>query len=176
MSEYIRSNIAGGTYFFTVTLANRGSTALIDHIAALRTAYRRVQTLHPFKTIAICVLPDHIHVIWKLPAGDHDFALRWQHIKGQFSRQLSANAQRSDSKFKKREKGIWQRRYWEHQIRDEIDLQRHVDYTHINPVKHGFVTQVKDWEYSSFHQYVERGELPIDWGGVNTALTERFGE
>jgi putative transposase len=176
MSQYIRSNIAGGTYFFTLTLANRGSTALTDHIEALRTAYRRVQTLHPFKTIAICVLPDHIHAIWQLPEGDPHFALRWQHIKGQFSRQLSANGQRSASKFKKREKGIWQRRYWEHQIRDEFDLQRHVDYTHINPVKHGYVTQVKDWPYSSFHAYVERGELPIGWGGQHALPEQSFGE
>jgi putative transposase len=111
MSQYIRSNVAGGTYFFSVKLAHRGSSVLIEHIEALRAAYRRVQTLHPFKTIAICVLPDHIHCVWQLPEGDHDFALRWQHIKGQFSRQLSANPHRTDSKFKKREKGIWQRRY-----------------------------------------------------------------
>jgi putative transposase len=176
MSEYIRSNITGGTFFFTVTLANRQSSLLIERIEQLRSAYRRVQYLYPFKTIAICILPDHIHAIWQLPDGDNNFSVRWQHIKGQFSRHVNENVERSISKFNKREKGIWQRRYWEHQIRDDFDLQAHIDYLHINPVKHRYVTQAKDWQYSSFHRYVKAGVLPIDWGGKNIDNVEQFGE
>jgi putative transposase len=115
-------------------------------------------------------------VIWSLPSGDSEFAARWNLIKGGFSRGLPATA-RSSSKILKREKGIWQRRYWEHAIRDEQDLRRHVDYIHYNPVKHGLVPRVRDWPYSSFHRYVKQGSLPIDWGGDLCDLPEvSFGE
>jgi putative transposase len=117
-------------------------------------------------------LPDHLHAIWKLPHGDADSARRWSSIKAGFSRGLEA-APRSDSKRDRREKGIWQRRYWEHAIRDEADLARHVDYIHFNPVKHELVSRVRDWPY----RYVERGELALDWGGYNRALDgATFGE
>lgn len=167
MPNYRRDPLAGGTYFFTLTLANRQSNLLIKHIDAFRQAYQRADELHPFTTIAICILPDHLHAIWQLPPNDANFALRWSIIKSQFSRQLSANQQRSESKVKRREKGIWQRRFWEHQIRDEADLQRHVDYIHYNPVKHEYVKCVQDWQYSSFHRYVKQEHCPIDWGGVS---------
>ncbi len=121
---------------------------------------------YPFVTEAICVLPDHLHAVWRMPKGDADYAKRWGLIKGLFSRAYPVAA-RSASKIKKREKGIWQRRYWEHQIRDDPDLQSHIDYIHYNPVKHGLVTQVKDWPYSSFHRYVHEGLLPIDWSGCD---------
>jgi putative transposase len=116
------------------------------------------------ETIAICVLPDHIHAVWALPEGDADFSTRWNLIKTGFSRGRDPMP-RSASKAHKREKGIWQRRYWEHTIRDDADLERHVDYIHFNPVKHGHVTRVVDWPHSSFHRYVERGQLASDWGG-----------
>jgi putative transposase len=164
MPNYRRAKIAGGTFFFTLTLADRSSDLLLRNIDRLRNAYARVQEQRPFDTIAICILPDHMHAIWSLPSGDADFARRWNLIKGSFSRGLPAIS-RSQSKVAKREKGIWQRRYWEHAIRDETDLARHVDYIHFNPVKHGLVTRACDWPHSSFHRYVKRGDLPVDWGG-----------
>lgn len=176
MSNYRRDPIAGGTYFFTLTLADRQSTLLIDQIEALRIAYQRANALHPFTTIAICILPDHIHAIWQLPPHDANFALRWRMIKSQFSRQFPANQQRSDSKAIRREKGIWQRRFWEHQIRDDNDLQRHVDYIHYNPVKHGYVQRVQDWEYSSFQRYVKQGCCLLDWGGDGEVEKGDYGE
>ena len=112
-----------------------------------------------------------------MPADDGNYALRWRIIKSHFSSNFSANAQRSNSKIKHREKGIWQRRYWEHQIRDEQGLQLHVDYIHYDPVKHGLVAQVKDWPYSTFHRYVRRRIYPENWGsGVNVNESGAFGE
>jgi putative transposase len=175
MPQYRRVEIKGGTFFFTVVLANRSSTLLLDQIDHLRQVYRSVQTSRPFETIAICILPDHIHAIWALPEGDADFSTRWNLIKGGFSRGVGLKS-RSPSKAGKREKGIWQRRYWEHAIRNDADLERHVDYIHFNPVKHGDVARVRDWPHSSFHRYVERGLLPADWGGDMKEVEGAFGE
>jgi putative transposase len=163
MTNYRRSNIAGASYFFTVNLADRSSSLLTEQIALLRTAFEYVQTRHPFAIDAIVVLPDHLHAIWTLPAGDSDFALRWRLIKTTFSRSLPHDEHRSASRQAKGERGIWQRRYWEHLIRDELDFARHVDYIHINPVKHGWAKQVADWPHSSFHRYVRAGILPMNW-------------
>lgn len=165
MPNYRRERIAGATCFFTVTLADRRSSLLVDEIALLRQVYVKASKSMPFKTVAICVLSDHLHAIWELPEDDRDYSQRWALIKSLFSRALSAAASVSTSKVRKREKGIWQRRFWEHRIRDEDDLARHVDYIHFNPVKHGLVAQVGDWPYSSFHRYVARGLLLVDWGG-----------
>lgn len=175
MPNYIRSQVAGATYFFTVTLAQRNTRLLTDNIDLLRSAYQRANSLHPFTTIAICILPDHVHAIWQMPKNDGNYALRWRLIKSQFSRNFSANEQRSNSKIKRREKGIWQRRFWEHQIRDEVDLQRHVDYIHYNPVKHGLVGSVKDWPYSTFHRYAKQGMVAKNWGS-NVEEKGMFGE
>ena len=174
MSNYRRSLVPGGTYFFTVTLADRRSTLLTDSIDQLRQAYTLAVERSPFKTTAICVLPDHLHAIWTLPEGNADYSHRWSLIKSQFSMAIPAT-NRSESKARKREKGIWQRRFWEHQIRDEADLNRHIDYIHHNPVKHGLVARVKAWPYSSFHRYVRAGLLPEDWAGVGE-LNGKFGE
>ena len=167
MSNYIRNQLAGATYFFTLTLAQRNTSLLTDNIDLLRLAYQRANALHPFNTIAICILPYHLHAIWQMPADNGDYALRWRMIKSQFSRNFSANEQRSNSKIKHREKGIWQRRYWEHQIRDDVDMQRHVDYIHYNPVKHGLVSKVKDWPHSTFHKHVAQGLVDESWGGCD---------
>ena len=176
MPNYRRANIAGGTFFFTITLADRSSDLLVKEIDRFRAVYTAVQRRRPFETVAICILPDHLHAIWSLPADDAHFAMRWNLIKGGFSRGMPAIA-RSSSKIAKREKGIWQRRYWEHAIRDQTDLARHVDYIHFNPVKHGLVPCVRDWPHSSFHQYVKRGDLPADWGGdVRDMRGSSFGE
>ena len=118
----------------------------------------------PFTLVAAVVLPEHLHCIWTLPANDADFPGRWRYIKGIFSRQLPRLDARSASKVKKGERGIWQRRYWEHLIRNEHDLQRHLDYIHYNPVKHGLVSRVQEWPYSSFHRFVKRGYYSPDWG------------
>jgi len=118
---------------------------------------------------------DHLHAVWALPEDDADFSTRWSSIKSGFSRGLDARP-RSASKLSKREKGIWHRRYWEHAIRDEADLERHVDYVHFNPVKHGHVARVVDWPFSSFHRDVERGLLAEDWGGDMREIQGSFGE
>lgn len=175
MSEYRRFRQVGGTYFFTLTLADRQSSLLVDEIARLRRAYAEVAVGLPFETVAICVLPDHLHAIWTLPEGDDDFSSRWAQIKSRFSRGLPAMP-RTASKVRHRDKGIWQRRFWEHCIRDEEDLQRHVDYVHFNPVKHGLVRSVQDWPYSSFHRFVEREDLPAAWAGVGAMNYGEFGE
>ncbi|MEC5206017.1 putative transposase [Vogesella perlucida] len=175
MADYRRFRQAGGYYFFTLTLADRGSCLLVDEISRLRQAYRTVAIRRPFETLAICVLPDHLHAVWRLPEGDSDFSTRWAQIKALFSRGLAAR-ERSDSKVRHREKGIWQRRFWEHCIRDADDLQRHIDYVHINPVKHGLVARVMEWPHSSFHRYVQHGELPADWATSGLLLPQDFGE
>ena len=176
MPQYIRARIQGSIFFFTVVLADRRSNLLIDEIDRFRNSYRVVQQGFPFETIAICVLPDHLHAIWAMPEGDADFSKRWSLIKSGFSRGLHPSHSRSASKISKREKGIWQRRYWEHTIRDDADYERHVDYIHFNPVKHGYVTRVADWPHSSFHRYVERGLLAADWGGDMREISGSFGE
>jgi putative transposase len=149
---------------------------LIREVDRLRRVYRLVQQRLGFETIAICILPDHLHAVWSLPEGDANFSLRWSQIKSGFSRGLSATTLRSVRQLAKREKGLWQRRYWEHAIRDEADLERHVNYIHFNPVKHGFVGRVRDWPHSSFHHYVARGDLPEDWGGDLREIDGSFGE
>jgi putative transposase len=176
MSRYRRAKIEGGVFFFTVALADRSSDLLVRHVDRLRRFYRSVRDRHPFETIAICVLPEHLHAVWLLPPGDANFSLRWNLIKGAFSRGLQVAASPSPSKVAKREKGLWQRRYWEHVIRDDADLERRVDYIHLNPVKHGYVSRVSDWPYSSFHRYVACGILPPDWGGDMRDIPGRFGE
>jgi putative transposase len=141
MPQYRRAKIEGGWFFFTLTLADRSADLLVRHIERLRAAYATARKRDPFETIAICVLPDHLHAIWALPPDDADFSRRWSLIKHDFSRGLAGNPNRSPSKLAKREKGIWQRRYWEHAIRGDADLARHIDYIHYNPVKHGLVSR-----------------------------------
>jgi putative transposase len=178
MTNYRRSRIAGASYFFTVNLADRSQALLTEHIGLLRSAFEYTRERHPFIVDAIVVLPEHMHAIWTLPAGDSDFALRWRLIKTFFSRGLPHGERRSNSRQRKGERGIWQRRYWEHLIRDEADFSRHVDYIHINPVKHGLVLRVAEWPHSSFHRYVQAAILPKDWAGdesVELGCGEREG-
>jgi putative transposase len=176
MSRYRRAIVPGGAFFFTIALADRSSDLLIREVDRFRDSYRSGQQKRAFETIAICILPDHLHAVWALPADDSDFATRWNLIKSGFSRGLSSAASRSASKAARREKGIWQRRYWEHLIRNDEDLARHVDYIHYNPVKYGLVSRVSDWPHSSFHQHVKRGLLPLDWGGDVRIAAGSFGE
>ena len=164
MSAYLRYRVAGGTYFFTVNLLDRQGDLLIRHIDALRQAVRHTRQKRPFHIDAWVVLPEHLHCVWTLPAGDDDFPGRWQGIKKAFSRALPAGEPRTQAQLARHERGVWQRRYWEHCIRDEEDYATHVDYVHINPLKHGLVRRVADWPYSTFHQWVEKGAYPADWG------------
>jgi putative transposase len=162
--RYRRVVAKGGTYFFTLNLADRSSALLVQHVAVLRRVIQQVRSAHPFEIQAIVVLPDHLHTIFTLPPGDAEYGMRWSLIKAGFSRGFSAGEQVSSSRLHKRERGIWQRRYWEHQIRDERDLQQHVDYIHYNPVKHGYVSQAAQWPYSSLHRYATRRWLTVRWG------------
>ncbi len=171
MSDYRRVWCAGGTYFFTVNLLQRKNNALlITHIDVLRAAVRDVRRKYPFVIHAWVVLPDHLHCVIELPVGDHDFALRWRLIKMAFSKALPNTERRSAVRYKRGERGIWQRRYWEHLIRDERDFAAHMDYVHINPVKHGLVNKLGDWPYSTFHALVARGVYPVDWSGEGADL------
>ena len=135
--------------------------------------------MHDFETVASVLLPDHLHMIWQLPENDADFSLRWSLIKQRVSRQCADEVSRatlSQSRIKRKEGAFWQRRFWEHMIRDDTDLHHHVDYIHYNPVKHGYAKRVADWPYSSFHRYVHDGVYPKDWGGAVEALDQSFGE
>lgn len=163
--DYRRSRAAGGTFFFTVNLNDRSATLLVEHIGALRQAMRQVKAQHPFDILAMVVLPDHLHALWRLPEDDGDYPLRWNLIKTGFSRQLPPLETVQLSRRLKRERGVWQRRYWEHQIRDEHDLRRHLDYIHFNPVKHGHARRAVEWPYSSIHRFIRAGILPADWAG-----------
>ena len=151
---YRRSLVPGGTFFFTVNLADRQSDLLATHIELLRATMRLIRQRHPFEIVAMVVLPDHLHAIWRLPEGDADYPKRWSLIKAGFSRGLPRTETIRASRLVKRERGIWQRRYWEHQIRDDGDLARHVEYVHFNPVKHGYVKQAAEWPYSSIHRFI----------------------
>jgi len=176
MTNYRRNFVPGGSYFFTVNLAERRLRLLTEHVNLLRAAFRYARARHPFAVEAIVVLPDHLHALWSLPEGDADFALRWRLIKSAFSRGLPPGERISRSRSNKGERGIWQRRYWEHTLRDEDDFARHVDYIHFNPVKHSHARRVRDWPYSSFHRMVRLGLYPADWTGDGGDEEDGFGE
>jgi putative transposase len=173
MPNYRRYRMAGGTYFFTVNLLERyPNDLLVRGIDALRSAVRGVLKTRPFHIDAWVVLPDHLHCIWTLPPDDSDVTTRWRSIKQTFSKTLPAVERRSDARVARGERGIWQRRFWEHVIRDEADYAAHMDCVHINPVKHGYVRQVMDWPYSTFHRCVGHGLYSPDWAGEGVADLE----
>jgi len=166
MSKYRRNRVPGGTYFFTVNLLDRSSRLLTENIDTFREAVRRVRARKPFHIDAWSVLPDHTHCVSTLPSGDTDYSARWKAIKIAFAKTLPKTERLSAVRLRKGERGIWQRRFWEHTIRDECDYAAHVDYVHINPLKHGLVRSVADWPYSTFQRYVEAGIYPSDWAGT----------
>jgi putative transposase len=172
MTNYRRNRVPGGTYFFTVNLLDRRSDLLVEHIQDLRSAVRHVRAQAPFHIDAWVVLPEHMHCVWTLPEGDTDFSGRWRTIKGAFSKSLPTGELRSASRAGKGERGIWQRRFWEHTIRDDRDYAAHVDYVHFNPVKHGLVSALQDWPYSSFHRHVGLGMYPASWADGTTDVVE----
>jgi putative transposase len=173
--NYRRAFAPGGSWFFTANLFDRRSHLLTDMIDALREATRRTQARYPFHIDAMVVLPVHIHSVWTLPPEDTDFSTRWRLIKSHFARSIPKGEPLSRARQARGERGIWQRRFWEHLIRDERDYSRHVEYCYINPVKHGLVTRVQDWPFSSFHRDVQAGVFPADWAG-DTEEKGEFGE
>ena len=151
MSGYVRPRVSGASVFFTVTLQDRGGQLLVDEVARLREAVAVTRAERPFQIDAFVVLPDHLHCVWTLPEGETDFSTRWRLIKTRFSRGLPMGARRASHE-RRHERGIWQRRFWEHHIRSEADFAAHVQYCWINPVKHGLVQRPEDWPYSSIHR------------------------
>lgn len=181
MSNYRRAKTAGGCYFFTVVSYRRQPIMCDEPFRnALRLAILRTREKHPFVVEAWVLLPDHCHAIWTLPEHDADFAKRWQRIKQYVTQQCKhlyfKPALMTTSKTKRQESTLWQRRYWEHEIRDEQDFNRHMDYIHYNPVKHGLVQSASEWPYSTFQQKVKQGIYPADWGAEFKAETIEYGE
>ena len=180
MTNYRRANFEGGYYFFTVVTHHRRAF-LTDECArsCLRAAWEETRQRGHFDVVALCLLPDHLHCIWELPEGDRDFSLRWSRIKAGFTRRYlcagGAESRQSPSRDRKRERGIWQRRFWEHQIRDEEDLQRHINYIHYNPVKHGLVERAEDWAWSTYRRYVREGIYETgNWDDIQAEIDKMF--
>jgi putative transposase len=165
--EYRRAKFLGGTYFFTVvTYGRKNIFANIENVTLIRKAFRHVMEKYPFTIDAFVLLPDHLHCIWTLPDGDMDFSNRWRLIKSFFTKKCLSEYRNiaNESRVKKKEQAVWQRRFWEHLIRDDNDYEKHVEYIHYNPVKHGHVKSPKDWIYSSFHKYARQGKYDLNWG------------
>ncbi|WNB77092.1 REP-associated tyrosine transposase [Methylomonas koyamae] len=143
-----------------MNLLERRLTLLTDHIDLLRDSLRRFKRLYPFEIDAWVVLPDHMHMVLTLPLDADDFPVRLRLMKLLFAKGLPHTERLSATRRKRQERGIWQRRFWEHAIRDNPDYSKHIDYCHWNPMKHGYVKQLIDWPYSTFHRYVRHGLLP----------------
>ena len=171
MPNYRRNRAPGGCYFFTINLLERfNNRLLVDKIDLLRESVRQVKNKHPFHIEGWVVLPEHMHCIITLPQGDDDFPKRIRLIKTIFAKKQPKTEYRSAIRQKRNERGIWQRRFWEHTIRGDTDYAMHMDYLHYNPVKHGHVMQVKDWPHSSFHYLVKQQVYPECWGGNGVEL------
>ena len=162
MSDYIRPHFSGATIFFTVNLANRTSDLLVREVGGLRDAFMRTISDRRFYIDAVVILPDHLHMVMTLPDGDSDYATRWRVIKARFSRGVNKGRVRG-SHVRRCERGVWQRRYWEHHIRDDADYRTHVEYCWKNPVKHRLVEHPSDWPYSSIHRDLKSGKAPKKW-------------
>jgi putative transposase len=162
MVQYRRSRVAGGSFFFTVNLRNRSDDFLVTHVDALRTIVSDVREQSPFTIDAMVVLPDHWHAVWTLPVNDQAYASRIRLIKARFTKHLLRQGvvieQDNRGEYK-----LWQRRFWEHTIRDDHDFETHVNYIHINPVKHGYVTRPVDWPHSTIHRFVATGIVTDNW-------------
>ena len=147
MPNYRRYHVPGGAFFLTVNLADRRSRLLTDRIDDFKRAYAQVTRDRPVQTLALCVLPNHLHMVWQLPEGDADYAIRVQLMKTRFTRAVpNAPAGRRPG-----ERAIWQRRFWERWLRDDRQRSLAIDYTHGNPVRHGLVQDVRDWPHSTWH-------------------------
>ncbi len=162
--QYRRSNIKGACYFFTINLANRKTRLLVEEFEILRNVINHVKQQHPFQLDAMVIMPEHFHMMMTLPENDNAYAKRIMLIKSGFSRKIPKSEPINPSRIHKRERGIWQRRYWEHLIRDDTDYQRHIEYIHYNPVKHGHVNKPSEWQYSTLHKYIKLKIYDKDWG------------
>lgn len=177
MSNYRRARDAGACYFFTLTSHQRLPVLTDAPLrAALRRAIERVRLHRPFVIEGWVLLPDHLHCLWRMPQGDADFGSRWSMIKRLTSQAIALPGTVSLSRSLRRDSRLWQRRFWEHRIHDGDDYQRHMDYLHFNPVKHGLVPRVVDWPWSSFHRLVTEGVYPADWGGDAVVDNGEYGE
>jgi len=182
MSFYRRAQTTGGTYFFTVVTYHRRPLLIQpESRRILHETINQVRKAYPFDIDAWVLLPEHLHCVWTLPPSDADFSTRWGLIKAGFTKQARELFHKEEwinlSKEKHREGTIWQRRFWEHEIRDDKDFHNHINYVHYNPVKHGLVRRVRDWPYSTFHRYVRTDVYPVDWGdNVTFENDEMFGE
>jgi putative transposase len=175
MVRYRRNFVPGGTFFFTVALADRRSSLLVDHVGLLRAAFRHARDRKSFAVDAIVILPDHLHAILTLPSGDSNFSGRWRAIKAAFTRSVVATG-KAVLRDSRGEYLLWQRRFWEHTIRNDLDFERCANYIHVNPVKHRLVSTPAEWPFSSLHRYIRAGVLPHDWGGDDRADDADFGE
>ena len=171
MPSYRRNYVPGATYFFTVVTHHR--RPILDSPSAqkiLGDVFRECQRNWPFRMDAIILLPDHLHAIWRLPRGDDAFSMRWGWIKLEFTRRWLSNGgsegPTSDGQLRERRRGVWQRRFWEHTVRNELDYQTRFDYIHFNAVKHGYVKSPYQWGPSSFHLWVEKGVYPRKWAAA----------
>ena len=205
MPNYRRADIPGGTYFFTLVSYRRQKILCNENIrTALRDAIVTTRAKYPFIIDALVLLPNHLHTIWTLPENDNAYSVRWSMIKRLVTQRVGGVhgafgahgapydgvvdvgcAVRTDrshgiavsaSRLKRREGNTWQRRFWEHQVGDQDDLNRCLDYLHGNPLKHGYVKRVVDWPYSTFHRFVRDGVYPEDWGGGEVDDSSVFGE
>lgn len=183
MPNYTRVYSPGATWFFTLVTYDRKPLLTSGHaLSCLRDALERTRARYPFRIDAICVLPDHLHCLWTLPPGEKDFSRRWNMVKGLFTKRYLATApgdERNASRRRTGEAAVWQRRFWEHVIRDDDDYARHLDYIHYNPVKHGHVSLPLDWQWSSFHRYLRLGWYEAHWGAeepLSVKAVKRAGE
>lgn len=172
MPEYRRVRMEGGLYFFTVVTYNRLPILTSEPCRKLlHQAWQATREQHPFETLAVCLLPDHLHCIWKLPENDANYSLRWQMLKSLFTKrylkEIGPGGERNASRLKRGEAAVWQRRFWEHTILDPMDLEIHIDYIHYNPIKHGYVKRAADWPWSSFSRFVQWGIYDAEWIGGN---------
>ncbi len=183
MANYRRVKIEGGIYFFTLVTHYRKPIFSVDKAANLfLEAINHVKNFHPFSTLAFCILPDHIHLLWEMPIDDVDYSMRISEIKKRFSKgfieEFGNPNLPNTSQQRRGETGIWQRRFWEHYVRDEEDLNNHIDYIHYNPVKHGLVMRVNQWRGSSFFDFVKQGFYDVNWGQSEPKILDPhlFGE
>lgn len=168
MPNYRRIFIPGQQYFFTVNLQDRRSKLLTEHVDLFRQAYSSVLKSHPVETLAICILPNHLHCLWQMPEGDSNYAQRWRLTKGNFTRSLRKSGAIGDNQ------KVWQNRYWEHHIRDDKDFNNHMDYIHANPVTHGYVSDVEEWPFSSWHKLNAAEKADLKTNAARSRM--RFGE
>ncbi|WP_133512989.1 REP-associated tyrosine transposase [Candidatus Thiosymbion oneisti] len=177
MTSWRRVYQPGGTVFFTLVTEGRAPILTTsDGRRILRSVMSACRERWPFKIPATVLLPDHLHTIWTLPDGDSDYSTRWAWLKKEFTKawlesggteQVISLSRRSN-----RRRGVLQRRFWEHTIRDERDFQRHLNYIHYNPVRHGYADCAVKWPWSSFHRYLRNGMYTAEWGCTELCFTD----